>query len=65
MVLIAEGVNRLSTLIKEIRGQSEQLKAAAREEGREEMKDIVRERLEERGINPDDILPPDQPENPE
>ena len=65
MVLIAEGVNRLSTLIKEIRGQSEQLKAAAREEGREEMKDIVRERLEERDINPDDILPPDQPENPE
>ena len=84
MVLIAEGVSRLSTLIKEIRGQNEQLKAAAREEGlaegrqeglaegrqeglaegRDEMRDIVRERLEERGIDPDEILPLNDPENP-
>ena len=73
MVLIAEGVSRLSTLIKEIKGQNEQLKTAAREEGRaegraegrDEMRDIVRERLEERGIDPDEILPPQDPENPE
>lgn len=77
MVLIAEGVDRLSTLIKEMRGRNEQLKAAAREagleegrargreegreEGRIEMRDIIRERLEERGINPDEILPPEDP----
>ncbi len=69
MVLIAEGVERLSTIIKEMRGRDEQLKAAAREAGREagreEMRGIVRERLLERGINPDDILPPEDTEDEE
>ena len=35
MVLIAEGVERLSTIIKEIKGKDAQMKAEARNEGRE------------------------------
>ncbi len=68
MVSIFEGVDRY----REWKRKNEQLKAEAREavlaegrmEGRAAERAAIRARLEAKGLNPDDILPPEESDTP-
>lgn len=58
MVLLMEGIERLKNRQTREQLRIEKLREGIREEGRKEVRAAVRERLEQLGIDPDDVLRP-------